>query len=163
MNVATRWIGSRLCATLFPAFLIPAAAFAQPDPVISLEAPTNAVAPAPIAGTASFDHAPANFRAFAPAKVGEQSPAQRLTLHFSAATKLTRIESSADFLIDQGTTCAEGNSYAAGSSCVLMVRFTPQGPGRRLGKLTIAHTAAAEPVTFALGSFGNAPVISFTP
>ena len=42
-------------------------------------------------------------------------------------------------------------------------RFTPQGAGHRLGKVTIAHTAAAEPFSLGLGGSGYAPVLSFTP
>ncbi len=164
MNVATRLTAVRLGAALYPALLAAVSAIAQSaTPVISLEAAPNAASTASVAGTASFEHAPANFRAFAPARLGERTPAQRLTLHFSAPTKLIRIESSTDFLIDNGTTCAEGKSYAAGGSCVLMARFTPQGAGRRLGKLTITHTASAQPMAIGLGGYGYAPVISFTP
>ncbi len=56
-----------------------------------------------------------------------------------------------------------GNRYAEGDSCILLVRFTPQGAGRRLGKLTIAHTASPKPMAFGLGGNGYAPIISFTP
>ncbi len=164
MNVATRLTAVRLGAVLCTALIASGAALARSaTPAISLESEPDADRSASVAGTASFEHAPANFRSFAPARLGEATPAKKLTLHFSASTKLIRIESSADFLIDAGTTCAEGKSYAAGGSCVLMARFTPQGPGRRLGRVKITHTASAEPMSLGLGGFGYAPVISFTP
>ena len=79
-----------------------------------------------------------------------------------APTKLTRIESTKDFKVEGGS-CKEGNSYDAGGSCMLLVRFTPQGAGRRMGKVTISYTGSAEPLAFGLGGYGYAPIASFVP
>lgn len=114
-------------------------------------------------GDAPFKNAPANFHVFAPVHVGQDAAAETLTLNFSAATQLTKIETTKDFQIDAGSTCAEENRYAAGDSCNLLVRFTPQGAGRRLGKMTITHTASPQPLSVGLGGNGYAPVVSFTP
>jgi sugar lactone lactonase YvrE len=106
---------------------------------------------------------PADFYHFGAVKAGAVSEAQPLTLRFAIATKLTGIHSTPDFTVEQGGSCVAGNVYEAKSSCVVLVRFTPQGPGHRLGKLTVAHSAAAEPLSVGLNGFGYAPVVSFTP
>ena len=159
---------------LTPALLIATSAIAQlaPAPVrehqpaISLAADPQARAAMAERkpGEASFENAPANFHAFAPARMGEDAGVERLTLNFAASTKLTRIDSSSkDFVVESGGTCHEGNSYSAGESCALMVSFHPQGAGRRLGKITIEHTAEAKPFALGIGGYGYAPVISFNP
>jgi hypothetical protein len=161
MNLVSRL--TALCTGLLLSSVLLASAaqvVQSPAAVIWLEAAPN---PAPVKGEASFAHAPPNFRSFASAHVGEATPAQALTLRFGGTTTLTRIESSKDFLIEEGSTCAEAKIYTSGTSCVLMVRFTPQGPGARLGKLTITHTASAQPFNVGLGGNGYAPVVSFTP
>jgi hypothetical protein len=116
-----------------------------------------------VRGEASFDNPPPNFRSFASVRAGEIGDLEKLTLRFSASTKLTRIESTKDFVVEQGSTCVEGREFAEHDTCVLLVRFDPQGAGRRLGKLTITHSASPEPMGFGLGGNGFAPVVSFTP
>lgn len=116
-----------------------------------------------VKGEATFANAPANFRSFRSVKAGELGDAEPLTLRFSETTKLTKIEATKDFRVEQGSSCVEGNVYEKGGSCNLLVRFTPQGPGHRLGKLTIAHTASVTPMYVGLGGNGYAPVLSFTP
>ncbi|HTX77472.1 MAG TPA: Ig-like domain repeat protein [Terracidiphilus sp.] len=116
------------------------------------------------AGDATFEHAPANYHVFAAATAGEDAGVETLTLNFAAETKLTRIESkNKDFVVEPGGTCHEGNSYGRGKICTLTVRFNPQGPGHRLGFLSITHTAAATPMVFGLVGNGYAPVVSFIP
>ncbi|MGA7255155.1 MAG: Ig-like domain repeat protein, partial [Terracidiphilus sp.] len=68
-----------------------------------------------------------------------------------------------DFQIEQGGSCVEGNVYDKGSTCRLLVRFTPQGPGNRLGKLTVANSISATPDAFGLGGAGYMPAVSFIP
>jgi hypothetical protein len=155
------------------AFLASTAAFAQSanlltqtaKPTISFDpADTLSAARTTLAeGEASFAQAPANFHSFPSARVGEDTYAERLTLRFAASTKLTKIESTKDFRVEESSSCAEGRFYSAGESCLLLVHFTPQGAGRRLGKLTITHTASPEALTIGLGGNGYAPVVSFTP
>jgi hypothetical protein len=116
-----------------------------------------------VKGEASFDGAPANFHSFSSVQAGEIGNLEQLKLHFSASTTLTRIESTKDFVVEQGSSCVEGKMFAENDTCVLLVRFNPQGAGRRLGRLTIAHTASAEPMSLGVGGYGYAPVVSFTP
>jgi sugar lactone lactonase YvrE len=134
-------------------------------PVITLEPqPAGSGAMASyVKGEPSYENAPANFRSFRSVQGGEVGDAEPLTLRFSATTKLTKIESTKDFRVEQGSSCVVGNVYNAGGSCNLLVRFTPQGPGARLGKVTITHTASPTPMALGLGGYGYAPVLSFTP
>ena len=161
MNLVSRL--TALCTGLFSCsvLLASAAQVAQsPAAAIWLEA---APAPAPAKGAATPAYVPPNFRVFPAAHLGDATALQSLTLRFGASTTITRIESGNDFLIEPGSTCAEGKAYSSGASCVLRVRFTPQGPGWRLGKIAIAHTASAVPFNVGLGGNGYAPVVSFTP
>jgi len=115
-------------------------------------------------GDATFEHVPGNYHVFAAASVGEDAGVEALTLNFSGSTRLTRIESkNKDFILEAGGTCHEGNSYARGDSCSLLVRFNPQGPGHRLGFISVTHTAEPQPMSLGLTGNGYAPVISFTP
>ena len=173
MNRSFPWTGLYGGALFCAALLVSTAAFPQAidipeqsaDPVISLvsETPNAISAATPVKGEASFANAPANFHRFASARVGEDSYPEQLTLRFAVSTTLTGINSSKDFTIESGGTCNVHAFYSAGSSCSLMVRFTPQGAGPRLGKLTITNTASAQPAAIGLGGSGFAPVVSFTP
>jgi len=107
--------------------------------------------------------APANFRRLGEAKAGESGDVHTLTLRFSETDTLTHIQSTPDFRIEQGGSCVEGSSYAADTTCTLLVRFTPQGPGNRLGHLMITHAGSASPDAFGLGGSGYSPVINFIP
>ena len=123
--------------------------------------------------------APANFRRLGEARAGEVGALHTLTLRFADTITLTRIKSTPDFHIEQGGSCMEGNVYAANATCTLLVRFTPLGPGQRLGRLIITHSgaaasavstiapsgsaSAAASTAFGLGGFGYSPVINFIP
>lgn len=107
--------------------------------------------------------APPNFRRLGPATLGEQADFHPLTLHFAVTTKLTRIVSGNEFHVEQGGSCTEGDVYQAQSTCTLLVRFTPHGAGRRLGHITVSHTASATSMSIGLTGYGYAPVLSFTP
>ncbi|MGA9708374.1 MAG: Ig-like domain repeat protein [Candidatus Sulfotelmatobacter sp.] len=110
--------------------------------------------------------APANFRHLGEAKAGEAGDVHTLTLRFSQADTLLHIKSTPDFRIEQGGSCVEGGSFAADTTCTLLVRFTPQGPGNRLGHLLITHSASGSdpvPMAFGLGGSSYSPVISFIP
>lgn len=107
--------------------------------------------------------APANFRHLGEARVGELAKISTLRLRFATATKLGKISSTADFKVEQGSSCVEGNEYAQNATCTLLVRFTPQGAGRRLGRVTIERSGSATPYYVGLGGNGYAPVINFTP
>jgi len=106
---------------------------------------------------------PENFHVFKSIRIEESGYLEPLTLHFEVAAKLTGIESTPDFQVEPGGSCVEGNTYAANSTCSLLVRFTPSGPGPRSGKLTITHSASAKPMYVGLGGYGYGPIVSFTP
>ncbi len=106
---------------------------------------------------------PENFRQFDAVSKGQIGDTQTLTLRFAASAKLMTIKSTPEFKVEQGGSCVEGFSYAANSTCTLLVRSTPQGPGNRLGKLTITNSAEVKPLYVGLGGYGYAPTISFTP
>jgi Bacterial Ig-like domain (group 3) len=110
--------------------------------------------------------APANFRRLGEAKAGESGDVHTLTLRFSQADTLLHIQSTPDFRIEQGGSCVEGSSHAADTTCTLLVRFTPQGPGNRLGHLLVTHSASGSdpvPMAFGLGGSSYSPVINFIP
>lgn len=105
---------------------------------------------------------PANFHYFGAAGNGKVAEPQALTLHFSTATQITKISSTPDFKVVSGGTCESDRLYKMSESCNLLVEFTPQGAGHRLGKVTITHTAG-EPVSFGLIGEANFPTVSFIP
>jgi hypothetical protein len=86
-----------------------------------------------------------------------------MTFRFAERAKLTGIKSTKDFRIEPGGSCAEGNTYEAKSTCTLLVRFTPQGAGNRLGHVTLSTSLSPTPFAFGLGGYGYAPIISFIP
>lgn len=103
-----------------------------------------------------------NYREFAAAKVGRSAAPERFTFEFHATTKVTDISVTPDFRVAGGT-CITGHVYAAGDVCNVEIAFTPQGPGHRTGKLSIAHSASVAPLLTPIGGTGYAPAISFTP
>lgn len=111
--------------------------------------------------------APANFRRLGEVKAGEVGSLHTLTLRFSEPLTVSQFKSTKDFPIQRGGSCAEGMEYAANQTCTLLVRFTPQGPGTRLGHLVIGASSAtgSQPVFygFGLGGYGYSPVINFIP
>ncbi len=107
--------------------------------------------------------APANFRRFGEVKAGEVGSLHTLTLRFAETVTLSEIKSAKDFRIEQGGSCVAGGRYEANTTCTLLVRFTPQGPGNRLGRLVISHSGSATPDAFGLGGDGYSPVINFIP
>jgi hypothetical protein len=107
--------------------------------------------------------APASFRRFGEVKAGEVGGLHTLTLRFAESVSLTHIKSTPDFPIEKGGSCMEGGKYEANTTCTLLVRFTPQGPGNRLGHLVVSHSGSATPSAFGLGGNGYSPVINFIP
>ncbi len=107
----------------------------------------------------------ADFHVFAPVLSGEAAAVEQLTLRFTSATTLIRIASkNGDFVVENGGSCIEGRAFARGDTCTILVRFTPQGAGNRLGQLTVEDTAdQGAPASIGLGGNGYAPVVSFTP
>jgi hypothetical protein len=107
--------------------------------------------------------APANFRRLGEARMGETADVHTLTFRFAETAKLTEIKSTNDFRIEPGGSCLKGYTYTAGSTCSLLVRFTPQGAGNRLGHVTVSTNLSATPMAFGLGGYGYSPIVSFIP
>ena len=135
------------------------------EPAVLSLAPQNNTPRAALAkGEPSYENAPANFHAFASAKVGHDAGVETLTLNFAASTTLTKIASkSKDFVIESGGTCQEGKNFSAGQNCTLLARFAPQGAGNRGGRIIVENSASAQPFAIGLSGYGYAPVVSFTP
>ena len=104
-----------------------------------------------------------SFREFTSLRPAQFADARTLTLSFAVSATLTRIQTTPDFPLQQGGTCFEGGWYSAQSSCTLLVRFTPQGPGHRVGKLLLSNSVDATPLALGIGGYGSSPVVSFTP
>ena len=137
----------------------------QPDRAITLDPPTGLDLQAHTVDSKGnlLPPVPANFQRLGEARVGEPADLHTLTLRFSKTTKITGISISKDFKIEQGGSCVEGNVYQKGSTCRMLVRFTPQGPGNRLGHLTVSNTASATPDAFGLGGTAYMPDRQFYP
>jgi hypothetical protein len=104
---------------------------------------------------------PSNFHHFGVATAGKPAPAENLTLRFTAKTDVVDITTTPDFAILPGGTCRAG-LYNAGSTCRLLMRFTPKGAGSRLGRATF-KISAGKSVVFGLLGYSYFPVVSFTP
>jgi hypothetical protein len=118
--------------------------------------------------------APANFRRLGELKAGEIGHIHTLILRFAETASLTHIKSTKDLRVEPGGSCVESGRYEANTTCSLLVRFTPQGPGNRLGHLVISGTdsragtgsmSSSEVVlaAFGIGGYGYSPVVSFIP
>ncbi|ABF42600.1 hypothetical protein Acid345_3599 [Candidatus Koribacter versatilis Ellin345] len=151
----------------FAAWLASMSAFAQTKPsAVTITKPATSatmLSELPASEKAILAQAPENFYEFGAAKLGEVTGPQRFTVQFAQTATITKITSSADFKVESDSTCGEGRTYSAGTDCILMVRFVPQGPGHRAGKLQVSHSASVLPMGFGIGGYGYAPVISFVP
>jgi hypothetical protein len=106
---------------------------------------------------------------FASTAVGSTSAPQTINVYASlksgAALSAISVAVAGDFARSGGT-C--GTSLATGTSCTLLVTFTPTASGSRTGTLSLTHNNALTPIAFALsgsgsGSVTTAPVASITP
>lgn len=105
---------------------------------------------------------PENFYHFGATTAGKVAEPQTLTFQFAAPATISEISTSRDFTVLAGGSCEAGRSYTAGQFCQLTARFTPQGAGNRLGKLTFT-TSDGDAINFSLLGYSYVPVISFTP
>ena len=103
-----------------------------------------------------------NYRSFGRLKVGQTADPQTLTFAFQEPTKLASIVATADFHVSGGS-CAEGHSYLPGEHCTIEVAFTPQGPGHRTGKVTLADSEAKPLIVVPTGGDSDGPALSFVP
>jgi Bacterial Ig-like domain (group 3) len=136
-----------------------------PQPAITLDPATGWELQAHLfdSNGKALPEAPSNFRRLGEARVGELADLHSLTFRFSETITLTGIKSTPDFRIEKGGSCEAGDTFQKGATCTLLVRFTPQGPGNRLGRLSISTSGSATPMSFGIGGLGYSPVISFIP
>lgn len=145
--------------------LIPAATAQTAGEAITLEPPTGRDLLLQTTGKdgKALPPPPKNFRRIGEGRAGVTGDLHTMTLRFAETTKLTKVSSSRDFTLDPGGTCVEGDVFRAGERCSILVRFTPHGAGRRLGRITIEHTASATPLEVGLTGTGFEPALSFVP
>ena len=126
-------------------------------------------------GTGTLTVVPGSY--VAPATpVATPAATQTVTLVFNTATTLNASLATAfqvvtqgapnlDFTFVSGGSCAAGASYTAGSSCTVMIGFTPTAPGQRLGAV-LAYDNSATPLlasTAYLSGIGNGGLGLFEP
>lgn len=87
-----------------------------------------------------------------------------LTLRFTETTTLSSLKISApEFQLLDGGTCVAGLHLTPADRCTVRVAFTPKGPGHRVAKLAVMHSASARPESIGLGGVNYAPAVSFVP
>lgn len=143
------------------------------DAGISNVGDMNSLRPSfPSGGTALADMAaylgntPASL-AFASTAVGSTSATQSVTVYASlksgnALSGLT-VATSGDFARTGGS-C--GTTLATGTSCTVLVAFTPTASGARSGSLSLTHNNTLTPIALALsgtGAASAAPVANLSP
>jgi hypothetical protein len=132
-----------------------------------------------LASTGNLQWADASALDFGNTTVGEDAPTRTLTLanNGSGAATLGSLSiggsHSADFRIDGGSTCADGQALAAGAQCTVVVGFSPSAAGARSASLAVAATNASTPEALALAGTGvaaaapalglSADALAFTP
>ncbi len=156
---------SGLCLVFACSLASPLMTAQSAQPAITLEPPAGLElqAHALDAQGNRLPEAPANFRRLGEAHVGESADVHTLTFRFAETAKLTEIKTTSDFKIERGGSCAGGNTYRRAVPARCWSRFTPQGPGNRIGHLTVSTNLSAKPMAFGLGGYGYAPIVSFLP
>lgn len=108
--------------------------------------------------------------AFGNQALGTTSAAQTVTLRNTGSATLN-IQSVApaganpgDFAIANGSTCTNGASLTANSSCTIQITFTPTSLGSRSASVSITDNAADSPESVSLsGTTTPAPLVTVTP
>ncbi len=125
---------------------------------------------AALANVAAYLGNKASSLSFASTAVGSTTAAQTVTV--SASTKSSTyslsgltVSTTGDFA-RAGGTC--GTALSFGTSCTVLVTFTPTASGARTGTLSIAHNNTLTPIAIALSGTGSgaaatAPVASISP
>jgi hypothetical protein len=156
---------SGLCLVFACSLASPLMTAQSAQPAITLEPPAGLELQAHTldAKGTRLPEAPENFRRLGEARVGEAADVHTLTFRFAETAKLTEIKTTRDFKIEKGGSCEAGNTYKKGSTCTLLARFTPQGPGNRLGHVAVNTNLSVTPLAFGLGGYGYSPIVSFVP
>jgi len=94
---------------------------------------------------------------FATQHVGTTSALESVTLTNTGTSPLVlkSLNTTGDFALAAGTTCAAGTSLAPSQACTLAVTFTPKAKGRRLGTITIADNTLLGADLLLLSGTGN--------
>jgi hypothetical protein len=125
----------------------------------------------PVSGT-GFAGSPAvslspNMLVFSAEGVGTSSPPQTVGLTNSGNAVLNiqtvAISGGSDFVIGNGTTCANGSSVAAGSFCMIQVIFAPTTPGQKSATVTITDNAGGSPQQISLAGTSSSAALSLSP
>lgn len=90
-------------------------------------------------------------------KVGTTSAVKSVTLTNTGTTtlNLATLSLNGNFALASGTTCTNGGSIIAGSSCLINLTFTPTGKGVRTGNVKITDNAMVSPQIIVLSGTGN--------
>lgn len=132
-----------------------------------------------LASTGILQWADASALDFGNTTVGDDASTRTLTLANNGSGTATLGSLSiggshaADFRIDGGSTCAEGQALAAGAQCTVVVGFSPSAAGARSASLAVAATNASTPEALGLAGTGvataapalglSAEALAFTP
>ena len=107
---------------------------------------------------------------FGPVAVGTAAPVQTLTYNFSSAITLSAVNiltlgaPALDYTDGGSSTCAAGQAYIAGQSCVVTVGFTPSAPGLRSGGVTLFAQANNLPLmTWYVNGIGQSGAVTIDP
>jgi cytochrome c553 len=115
-----------------------------------------------LASTGILQWADASALDFGSTPVGDDAATRTLTLANNGSGTATLGALSiggghaADFRIDGGSSCAEGQALAAGAQCTVVVGFSPTAAGARNASLSIAADNASTPEALALAGTGVA-------
>ncbi len=111
---------------------------------------------AALANVAAYLGNSPNSLAFPGTAVGSTAATKSITISASLKTGNSisglSVSTSGDFARSGGT-C--GTAVAVGSSCTVLVSFTPTASGARSGTLNITHAATLTPIAFALSGSGT--------
>jgi hypothetical protein len=94
---------------------------------------------------------------FGTARIGTQSRPSRLLLtnRGNAPLTISSVSVVGQFLVLDSSTCRAGSVLRAGSSCLVVMSFAPQGPGARDGTLRIVDNAPGSPHRVGLTGLGR--------
>ena len=108
-----------------------------------------------------------NILVFSAEAVGTSSPPQTVGLTNSGNAALNiqtvAISGGNDFVIGNGTTCANGSSVATGSFCMIQVIFAPTTPGQKSATVTITDNAGGSPQQISLAGTSSSAALSLSP
>lgn len=100
---------------------------------------------------------------FTSQNVNTTSAVQPVTLSTTGSLTISNVAITGNFALASGTTCTNGATVAAGSSCVLNVTFTPATAGTLNGSIVLTDNASTSSQTISLTGTGSGAVVSLSP